>query len=84
MTMKTKKELFGIELDLYLKSDKKEKGKILDSLTRQTGMQRESIMRCFKRKQMESTCKEKPRRGIKIYYTKDVDEALKEIWEDTN
>jgi hypothetical protein len=82
--MKTKEELFGIELERYLQASKKEKGKILDSLERQTGMWRESIMRCFKRKQMKSIYKEKPKRGRKVYYTVDVDEALKEIWEDTN
>ena len=84
MTMKTKEELFGIEISRYLKASKREKGKILDSLERQTGMWRESIMRCFKRKQMKSVYKEKPKRGRKVYYTKDVDEALKEIWEDAN
>jgi len=84
MTMKTKDELFGIEIKRYIQSSRKEKGKILDSLVRQTGMWRESIMRSFKRKQMESVYKEKTRRGRKVYYTKDVDEALKEIWEDTN
>jgi len=82
--MKTKEELFGIELDRYLKANKREKGKILDSLARQTGMWRESIMRCSKRKQMQSVYKIKPKRGRKVYYTKDVDEALKEIWEDMN
>jgi hypothetical protein len=82
--METKKELFGIELKRYLNASKKEKGEILDSLERQTGMWRESIMRSFKRKQMEATCKEKPKRGRRVYYGKDVDEALKEIWEDMN
>lgn len=84
MTMETKEELFGIELKQYLQASKKEKGEILDSLERQTGMWRESIIRSFKRKQMESRLKEKPKRGRKIYYGKDVDEALKEIWEDMN
>lgn len=84
MTVKTKNELFGIEINQYLKASKLEKGKILDSLERQTGMWRESIIRCFKRKQMESACKVQPKRGRKKYYTPDVDEALKEIWEDEN
>ena len=84
MTMKTKEELFGLELNQYLQASKREKGKILDSLERQTGMWRESIMRCFKRKQMESVFRERPKRGRKTYYTTDVDIALKEIWEDTN
>jgi len=84
MTMKTKEELFGIELSRYLQASKREKGKILDSLERQTGMWRESIMRCFKRKQIKSVRHDRPKRGRKVYYTVDVDEALKEIWEDTN
>lgn len=46
--MKTKKELFGIELQVYLEASKK-KGEILDSLVRQTGMWRKSIIRSFKR-----------------------------------
>ncbi|HEY4500197.1 MAG TPA: hypothetical protein VJH25_00195 [Candidatus Paceibacterota bacterium] len=82
--MKTKEELFGIEISQYLKSSKREKGEILDSLERQTGMWRESIMRCFKRKQRNSIYKTKSKRGRKVYYTADVDEALKEIWEDEN
>jgi hypothetical protein len=84
MTMNTKKELFGIELETYLKASKKEKGKILDSLHRQTGMWRESIMRSFKRLQMESGYTEKKKRGRSIYYTLDVYEALKEVWESAN
>lgn len=82
--MKTKKELFGIELDRYLKASKKEKGAILDSLSRQTGMWRESIMRSFKRLQMESVCTPKKKRGRSIYYTLDVYAGLKEIWESAN
>jgi len=82
--MKTKKELLGIELDTYLKASKKEKGKILDSLSRQTGMWRESIMRSFKRLQMESVYAPKKKRGRSVYYTHDVYEALEEIWKDAN
>jgi hypothetical protein len=84
MTMKTKKELFGIELDTYLKASKEEKGKILDSLCRQTGMWRESIMRSFRRLQLESLHSPKKKRGRSIYYTLDVYEALKEVWEAAN
>lgn len=82
--MKTKKELFGIELDKYLKASKKEKGEILDSLSRQTGMWRESIMRSFRRLQLESAYTEKKKPGRSIYYTLDVYEALKEVWEAAN
>lgn len=84
MTMNTKKELFGIELETYLKASKKKKGEILDSLSRQTGMWRESIMRSFKRLQMKSVYVEKRKRGRSVYYTPDVTGALKEIWIDSN
>lgn len=82
--MKTKKELFGIELNTYLKASKKEKGRILDSLERQTGMWRESIERSFRRLQMESAFNQPKKRGRKEYYTPDVFAALNEIWEAAN
>jgi hypothetical protein len=82
--MNTKKELLGIELEAYLKANKEEKGKILDSLIRQTGMWRESIMRSFKRLQMQSAHFPKGKRGRKEYYTPDVRAALKEIWKSAN
>ena len=84
MTMNTKKELFGIELQAYLKASKKERGWILDSLSRQTGMWRESIIRSFKRLQMESVYSPKKKRGRSIYYTPDVYAGLKEIWVASN
>jgi len=82
--MDTKKELFGIELQAYLNASKKEKGKILDSLCRQTGMWRESIMRSFKRLQMQSSYTQNKKRGRKVYYSLDVQVALKEIWKSSN
>lgn len=84
MTMNTKKELFGIELETYLKASKKKKGEILDALHRQTGMWRESIMRSFKRLQLESAYTPKKKRGRSVYYTPDVIGALKEIWISAN
>lgn len=83
MTMHTKKELFGIELDTYLTASRKEKGWILDALLRQTGMRRESIIRSFRRLQLKSAGEGK-KRGRKTYYTPDVCAALKEIWEVAN
>jgi hypothetical protein len=82
--MNTKKELFGVELKAYLKANKKEKGLILDSLERQTGMWRESIIRSFRRLQMESAYTSKKKRGRRVYYTLDVYTALKEIWQAAN
>jgi len=84
MTMKTKNELLGIELFAYLKASRAEKGRILDSLERQTGMRRESIMRSFKRLQMRSVFRPPNKRGRKAYYTTEVFAALKEIWTAAN
>lgn len=84
MTMDTKKELFGIELAVYLESSKKEKGQILDTLERQTGMWRESIMRSFRRLQLQSTDPPLKKRGRRVYYTLAVYAALREIWEAAN
>jgi hypothetical protein len=78
--MDTKKELFGIELQVYLNASRKEKGRILDSLERQTKMWRESIMRSFKRLQMQSVYTPNKKRGRSIYYTPEVYAGLKEIW----
>lgn len=80
MTMQTKKELFGVELETYLKATKKEKGQILTALVRQTGMWRESIMRAFRRLQKRSVFRPPKKRGRKAYYTDAEYAALKEIW----
>ena len=82
--MNTKKELLGIELQAYLQASKKKKGEILDSLSRQTGMWRESIMRRFKRFHMESAYVPKKKRGRSVYYTPDAYAGLKEVWEAAN
>lgn len=79
MTMETKKEVFSIELSKYLKANKEEKSKILDSLKRQTGMHRKSIIRALRREQLRKSGDTK-KRGRKEYYGADVTAALKEIW----
>lgn len=84
MTMKTKKELFGVEIKGYIRSSKKEKGLVLDALERQTGMCRESIIRCFKREWNRSVYNQVGKRGRKTYYTEDVYFALEEVWESAN
>jgi hypothetical protein len=84
MTMKTKKELFGVEIKGYFKGSKKEKGRILDALERQTGMRRESLIRALKREFLRSVYNQPNKRGRKTYYTPDTYAALKEIWESAN
>lgn len=84
MTMNTKKELIATELPGYLKASKKEKGLILDSLQRQTGMWRESIIRSLRREQMNSDLTPPKKRGRTVYYTHDVCLALEEVWLSAN
>ena len=80
MTVKTKKEIFGIELTTYLQANKEEKGAILDGLVRQTGMHRLSIVRSLRRLQMSSVYNTPHIRGRKEYYTQDCIEAIRFIW----
>jgi transposase InsO family protein len=80
MTMKTKQELFGIELNHYLDASKKKKGEILDNLERQTKMHRRAIGRALRGEQMRQTG-DKKKRGREEYYGADITSALKEIWD---
>lgn len=82
--MRTKKELFGVEIKGYIKSSKQEKGRVLDALERQTGMRRESLIRALKREWQRSVYDQPNKRGRKTYYTPDVYFALREIWEAAN
>lgn len=81
MTMGTKKELFGIELRVYLQATKDEKGLILDGLVRQTGMHRISIIRAFRTLQLSSPYQERGIRGRRVQYDHACMEALQFLWE---
>ena len=78
--METKKELFGIELKVYLQATKEGKGEILDGLERQTGMHRISIIRSFRRLQLSSSYQNVGVRGRKTIYTHECMEAVQFIW----
>lgn len=82
MTMNTKKEIFGIELQSYLKASKEEKRNILDTLVRQTGMHRKSIIRRFRREQVRRNG-DMQKVGRKEYYGANVTVAIYDIWEAT-
>jgi hypothetical protein len=83
MTMATKNEIFREFFEEYINADRGRKGEILDHITKTTKMWRESVIRRFKRMQFfEPHSKKKP--GRKVYYTKDVDDALYDIWEAGN
>lgn len=80
MTTGTKKELFGIDLDNYLQATKEGKGVILDNLVRQTGMHRISIIRSFRRLQLQSRRDSISKRGRREIYTHECMEAIQFIW----
>lgn len=80
MTMGTKKELFGIDLDNYLQATKAGKGVILDNLVRQTDMHRISIIRSFRRLQLQSSRDDVSKRGRKEIYDHECMEAIQFIW----
>jgi hypothetical protein len=81
MTMKTKNDIFEEFKHKYWKSNKEEKGEILDHVCAVTKMHRKAATRKFKRIQTKDPCKTEGR-GRAVYYTPDVTAALKEIWED--
>jgi hypothetical protein len=80
MNMKTKKILFGIDLQDYLKASKKEKTKIIDNVVRQTKMHRISVIRAFRREQLSPIAKVK-KSGRPEYYDVASIDALRTVWE---
>jgi hypothetical protein len=80
MKIQTKDEIFGKQLAVWLKADRKSRGKIIDSMCLVTGLHRKSVSRKFSNLQMKSKGK-KETRGRKKYYGKDTEAALRMIWE---
>lgn len=80
MIMQTKNDIFNEYLAEYLKADKGKKGEILNHVCFVTKMHRKASVRKFKHLQMKDPCKTE-RRGRETFYTHDVTDALKDIWE---
>lgn len=82
MTMATKHEVIKDSLKEYLEASKEEKGVILDRLEETTKMHRKAIVR---RLRVLQTRKEgydwSDKRGRAVYYTSDVTEALRFLWD---
>jgi len=80
--MITKHEVIKDVLETYLKASKEEKGNILDRLEETTKMHRKAIVR---RLRVLQTRKEgydwSDTRGRSVYYTSDVTEALRYLWD---
>ena len=82
MTMETKHEVIKDVLEKYLKASKEEKGQILDRLVETTKMHRGSIKRRLKvlQKRIDGY-NWSDKRGRSLYYTPDVTEALRYLWD---
>ena len=83
MHMATTNDIFERYLTEYLQADIARKGTILNAVTEVTGMHRKAAIRKFRALQLRDTEREE-RRGRPVYYTKDVDAALYDIWEAAN
>jgi hypothetical protein len=84
MNMATKNNIFEEFLEEYISAGRERKGEILDHIIKTTKMKwRESAVRRFRRMQLRDPARVEGR-GRKVYYTKDVDGALFDIWETAN
>ena len=80
--MATKHEVIEDALKEYLKASKEQKGVILDRLEDTTKMHRKAIVRRLRVLQTRKDGYDwNDKRGRKIYYTSDVTEALRFVWE---
>jgi hypothetical protein len=83
MNMATKKSIFERYLKEYLRADPARKSKILDHVVDVIGVHRKSAIRKFRALQLRDSGKQETR-GRPVYYTKDVDAALYDIWQVAN
>ncbi len=81
--METKNNIFKRYLGEYLKADKERKSEILNHVVDVVGMHRKAAMRKFKVLQLRDS-RLPEGRGRRIYYTKDVDAALFDVWNAAN
>jgi hypothetical protein len=83
--MATKQEIIKDSLGEYLRSSKEGKGVILDRLEATVKMHRKAIVRRFRILQMRIPGYNwSDKRGRSLYYTPDVTEALRYVWENAN
>jgi len=82
MTMATKQEIIEEVLSEYLSSSKEEKGVILNRLEVTVKMHRKAIVRRLKTLQTRKEGYDwNDKRGRAVYYTPDVTEALRFVWD---
>ena len=80
--MKTRKEVLRAHLEEYLKASRKEKGEILDHLTKTLQMRRKAVTQGFSRMRTRDPWKSSPKkRGRRTTYGPEVVSALRTVWE---
>lgn len=75
------KSIIQEQLQAYLKATLPEKSAIITSVCQVSGMHRKAAIRAFKREQLRSSWKARPRLGRPKYYTAETDAALAFVWE---
>ena len=82
MTKKTKNEVFAEHLDEWLsaKDSRKQRGEIATHMVFITKCHPKSVARTFRRLQLRNPAQEE-RQGRSPYYDKDVELALRDLWE---
>jgi hypothetical protein len=83
--MATKQEIFREHLGVWLaaRGDRKRRGEIIKQVSAIAKIHPKSVGRAFRRVQLSSASRE-TLRGRSVYYTKDVDAALYDLWEAAN
>jgi len=83
MNMSTKHEVLQAHLKKWLAcdGDRKKRGEMIKKLSSTLSINKKSVGRSMRRIQMRSDLAPPKKRGRKVYYTKDVDSALHQIWE---
>lgn len=82
--MKTKHEVLEDNLNEYIKAKKEGKTVILDRLEKITHMHRKAIIRRLRVLQLQNIAYKVDGRGRPMYYTADVNSALKDVWDISN
>jgi len=80
MNMAHRLGVFGEKAEEYWKADKKRKGEILKSVSDVTGLKRKACIKHFRKMQMKDS-RISVKRGRPVYFTPDVVDALKDVWE---
>jgi hypothetical protein len=80
MNMITKRNIFEEKKADYFRAEKKAKGSIIKAVVAVTGLCRKSVIRRFRRLQFKDPLKEEGARGRPRYYTKEVVDALSDVW----